>query len=704
MLSLRLFVAALLSFLLAVGPAGADEHGLDIDTPDDAIESFEGVDMFGGLFGASDPLAKFKGRFIDTLDRKLLTRAPLSAPPKQSGLLLARRQAFGRNMVPVPVADLERLGEAILVRLLDAAQITGFSPKLVVVAQDAIHGVALPDGTIFVSLGAVRNIDNIHTFAALLAHEFSHVILNHYGSDWFMDLQQRGLAGIEIALAIRAQMKKSSGSGKDDKKLGDLKIKLIARSVVFASDVFLDSSWTRAQEDEADILAADLLVGAGFDLEGMSSLLEMMADQEVMRQEAMEKAEAERIHAFEQKIENRGLKSVFKSIGEIFGEGFRAMGGGLRETFGKRHRSAEERRELAVTYWDREYPNVSATAAAVDEWTTFRNRPATETLLDAYRDVLNARSALLTQELDGVVEKINRAMSVLPPAHSLPRIVAAELSAAAGDDMMAEWYFEQSLRARNPPLSAYVGYAEHLRKKGKSDAAATILKTAMTQLGDPPQILPDLIAHLATMTGGTRKSSRRKINALILKCKIEALDSLFKMCAAARQGHHARLASLSPEARLELARTRVALGGMRFVTVVPRQINARQGPGAGFSVVRAFKKGAALMVIGTENKWHQVRDASGARSWVASWLTAKAPDARARFLPPDYAAKPARPTLRTPAHGTASSTRIIKRRAPTRNVKRSARQRLRELKTLRDEGLIDESEYKQKRQEILKAL
>lgn len=703
MLSRRLFVAALISFLLAVGPAGADEHGLDIDTPDDAIESFEGVDMFGGLFGDSDPLAKFKGRFIDSLDRKLLTRAPLSAPPKQSGLLLARREAFGRNMVPVPVADLERLGEAILVRLLDAAQITGFSPKLVIVAQDAINGVALPDGTIFVSLGAVRNIDNIHTFAALLAHEFSHVILNHYGSDWFMDFQQRGLAGIEIALAIRAQMKKSSGSGEDDKKLGDLKIKLIARAVVFASDVFLDSSWTRAQEDEADILAADLLVGAGFDLEGMSSLLEMMADQEVMRQEAMEKAEAERIHAFEQKIENRGLKSVFKSIAEIFDEGFRAMGEGLRESFGKDHRSAEERRELAVAYWDREYPNVSATAAAVDEWTTFRNRPATGILLDAYREVLNARTALSTQDLDGVVEKFNQALSVLPPTHSLPRIVAAELSAAAGDDLLAGWYFEQSLQARNPPLSAYVGYAEHLRKRRKSDAAAAILKTAMEQLGDPPQILPDLIAHLATMTGGTRKSSRRKINALILKCKIEALDSLFKMCAAARQGHHTRLASLSPDARLELALTRVA-SGIRVVTVVPRLINARQGPGAGFSVVRAFKKGVALMVIGTENKWHQVRDTSGAKSWVASWLTVNAPDARARFLPPDYAAKLARPTLRTPAHGTASSTRIIKRRAPTRNVKRSARQRLRELKTLRDEDLIDESEYRQKRQEILKEL
>ena len=41
------------------------------------------------------------------------------------------------------------------------------------------------------------------------------------------------------------------------------KIRLIGEAVLFTSDVFIDSLYTRIQEDEADLLGTDILIRRG---------------------------------------------------------------------------------------------------------------------------------------------------------------------------------------------------------------------------------------------------------------------------------------------------------------------------------------------------------------------------------------------------------------------------------------------------------
>jgi hypothetical protein len=135
--------------LLSVSPTMAEYDENDNMAPpppsreagDDGGGDGEIGGFFKRLFGGGGTLSKFEGRFIDTIERGA---APSTAggDPEHTGLRLLRREALGADMVPVPLAALERYCEGIARRLLDAGGFAGIEPKVYIVAQDRIHGAA----------------------------------------------------------------------------------------------------------------------------------------------------------------------------------------------------------------------------------------------------------------------------------------------------------------------------------------------------------------------------------------------------------------------------------------------------------------------------------------------------------------------------------------------------------------------------------
>ena len=132
-----------------------------------------------------------EGRFIQSSAVRD-ARAPEGLDPKQTGELLVRREALGNDMVMVPLPKLREYAEEIARKLLGAAAIDWIDPKVKFVANGQIDARAFPEGTVLVTLGALRNIESEDEFGALLAHEFAHVILYHGDSAWFLQAQERG--------------------------------------------------------------------------------------------------------------------------------------------------------------------------------------------------------------------------------------------------------------------------------------------------------------------------------------------------------------------------------------------------------------------------------------------------------------------------------------------------------------------------------
>lgn len=480
------------------------------------------------------------------------------------------------------------------------------------------------------------------------------------------------------------------------------KIRLIGEAVLFTSDVFIDSLYTRIQEDEADLLGTDILIRAGYNPDSMSLYLERLASQEKIALENDQKLQKQRSKEIEQRIEERGTSGFAASIGEVLGLAGKSVRDALPKDFGARHREAEARRETFAEYLDREYEDLEAGESNERDWQRMMTAPGMTAVMDGYKAVLDARSALYRQDYATAVERIREPLSTLPTSHALPRIVAAEISAAAGRWQEAIVFFRQSLAVEEPPLSAYTGLAEVQRRLGKPAESVSTLDRAKLDLKDPPQILPDRISVAAMVpkrrVGTTRALTPKRepaspTGALLARCKLEAMKHVFKLCAKAKQGKFQRIPPLPPQAVMAAGAPSLS-SLLKLVRVTSDTLNARGGPNTGHSVVRVFKRGATLVVVDSLGKWYRIRDPAGRSVWVANWLTSpirseiRPRPATLIVTPPGVAP----PTVAPPSVALPSPTQF------------DPAARLRRLQTLHDQGLITAEEYAAKRAEILSSL
>lgn len=190
---------------------------------------------------------------------------------------------------------------------------------------------------------------------------------------------------------------------------------------------------------------------------------------------------------------------------------------------------------------------------------------------------------------------------------------------------------------------------------------------------------------------------------MVVRCKLLGWESLFKICEKARKGKYRRLALLATTRKIPIG------AQSNFIQVQGTSLNLRTGPGQNFEVVKSFKQGTKLMVVGTRKNWLQVKDDAGAQGWVAGWLTKKlSPTLFKKLNVGATKAKPKRLSNRT-FNPTSKSIANPKNRPTEKSFtpprpKRSLSMRLRELKDIWEQGLITNSDYEAKRAELLRSL
>ena len=129
-----------------------------------------------------------------------------------------------------------------------------------VVASSEINAFALPGGSIFVNLGTVQAAESEAQLAGVMAHEISHVVMRH--STCNLAQQQRrgllyGLGAIGSAILL--------GNGAAGQ--------LAQSGLGFGQNLdFLHMS--RGDEQQADLLGADILYDTGYDPRGLPQFFE----------------------------------------------------------------------------------------------------------------------------------------------------------------------------------------------------------------------------------------------------------------------------------------------------------------------------------------------------------------------------------------------------------------------------------------------
>jgi Zn-dependent protease with chaperone function/uncharacterized protein YgiM (DUF1202 family) len=691
-------IALLLSPLSAY--SGEDDGSPDEEKfSDDGESSGGGQNSNGGflnsLFGDDSEIGK-DGKLIDKINVDTLHFSP-PPPGAPTGKDLARRKAFGPQLVPAPFPQAHAFTKGVIRRLADSIGFSGFVPKVEIVSNDLIWATAYPDGTVLVFLGALRNLESEDEFAAILAHELSHVVLGHHGSDWFMETQQRGLAVFNLVLDVKDAVEKARGKTDTKSQWDKYKNRLIAEAIVFSSEMFLSAPFNRDQEDESDLLGADILIKAGYNADGMALLLERLVAQEA-KVAAEKSARAEKRRA----AEGPQASGFFASLTDLFADIGSGLKDDLRSEFGNDHRKAEERQAFVSRYLGKQYAELPLMPMTTERWDALiKNTPNVGLVLEGYRDALSARNNLTDQDLPGSFNKIRSALGALEGGgHTLPYSVAAEISAAMGDYFTAADLYREALSQHLPTTGVYIGLSEALIRAGLPDEAAKTVLRGAKELKNPPQLLPSKIA-ISRIDGAKGVGDKFDSVALLAECRLEGLDALKKQCELATKGEYTVFGKkLSREVLRQAAGLGPIRGKARKVRITRNQLNARRGPGTNFPTIASYGPTDTLTVVGKSEKWLKVRDHKNKITWVAGWLTkpvgqtSRKASARGRKSTPPVNTSRAQTRKTPPQTQTPSS-------APKPDDTAS---RLRKLKTLFTQGLITELEYKQKRQAIVDSL
>lgn len=214
----------------------------------------------------------------------------------------------------------------------------GDKPEVIVYLEpsDEINARAEPDGTIFIPLRILYEMEEqLETgastvkledaIAALLAHEVSHILLRHHDDDHFKNVQKRAYGVVSTSINMASSLDKlrqQIGSGQESEQEKLLRMAMINYLSDWATNDILVTNWSREAEDEADLLAADLMHKAGYDVNAFEILFNTLRAVENAKFEKHEKARKKYGEAIEkafhdgsfQEMTQGGLKAIYEDM------------------------------------------------------------------------------------------------------------------------------------------------------------------------------------------------------------------------------------------------------------------------------------------------------------------------------------------------------------------------------------------------------
>jgi predicted Zn-dependent protease len=135
--------------------------------------------------------------------------------------------------------------------------------RFAILDTDEINAFATPGGHILVSRGMLRLAKDEHMLAAVLAHEISHIVLQHglkaiKTSRWSGAGKSLGVLALEMAA--------------DDSSAGEL-TQMFGESLLDITDTLLEKGYSRNQEKAADAEAVAILRVLGYDPNALVDIL-----------------------------------------------------------------------------------------------------------------------------------------------------------------------------------------------------------------------------------------------------------------------------------------------------------------------------------------------------------------------------------------------------------------------------------------------
>ncbi|MDH0304052.1 MULTISPECIES: M48 family metallopeptidase [unclassified Pseudomonas] len=468
-------------------------------------QTFQGAnDALLNLVGPSTQ-SRLNGRYLDQpevrqyypLDQQHAGQLRLSF----DGRALPADEIRQQNLVRIP--QLENYLQNIVTRL--AKGWPGQTPNLQVRLIDsyAFGPSADPYGNLYVPLGMLENVESEDEIAAMLGHEMSHVLLRHHDRRAAFQQQKQMMTNVATTVVIAA-MAKDTGlnreTGKFFSKDPTGTQKTIGNTVLYTalansfSDNVWSTAWGRTQEDQADLLGADLMIRAGYAPRASSVSLQRLNDFQGKQKPLLTGFLEERQVAMKESLQKLDINRTTQELQTLLNQGVGTAIASTGQYLTRSHMSPTERDEELRQYLRREYKQ--QTRARVDRrsWPQVRDAKQVQASLQGYRDAYAAMTALEQKKVREAEVFVTRALA--SPVGNQPGIrrAAFSLHSAQGNRRaaLADLNTIQDWSLASPSIyDLMIGH--HLRN-GDPQAALAMIDRAERNLGSEELFITEKLA------------------------------------------------------------------------------------------------------------------------------------------------------------------------------------------------------------------
>ena len=394
----------------------------------------------------------------------------------------------------------------VLGKLQSSWPATPVAATVYITPQRDFEAYTLENGAIFVSLGALQLLENEDELAALLAHEYAHMLLNHHAKDTFAILTRYGLRYGNIYLQSTADSSKAL-----EKRMSTLQI------ANWVTDKALFPNWNKGQENDADILAVDLTVKSAYNADAMISMLKKVEMTTLEKKEFVGQNPV--------KV-TQTAKDQSKLDIDLDVLAANAVGS-LENQLDRDYESAKDRQNRVRNYLKREYKDRPRPEYRTSVYVVQFQKQPTKARVSQYVSAHKAEQALLKdkQGLDKAASLCASALGGSLGDDPYTRMLMHYIRNAQKLGIKAKTNLDKAYASGGAPMYTYeLLVNQHMQLKQYKEAQV-LLEQMDVEFDQPAEILPNMIK--------VQKQLGKLTMQYTLRCLASGDVELIKQCNAA---------------------------------------------------------------------------------------------------------------------------------------------------------------------------
>lgn len=445
------------------------------------------------------PAAAQKKPLIDPKLMQRLTKAAQTfggvrqAMQKEPVLSALERQRRGYGVVDQPQLDASL--DQMLQELRRAAGPGAPSSRVYVTADTAFGAYASEEGSIFVPFAMLREMGSRDELAALLGHEYAHVLRNH-SKRTALESSRKMLAGLSTMYLDDQYGEKAMDARRPEARY--VRQALLRETAMQSVQAGLIPSRTREQEDEADRIGTDLLVAAGYNSVGMLDLLDHMAQWERMQTDAASARAREQGRlagmVTRYSLNSDRARSATRKTGDkeitsgLVGLAVAGVGTGV-EKLSRGHQDTGKRTEQVLAHIERKHANAPRPEMRPLPWNGDGQVDSLWNSLDQLHTLMGTNEPKLMvpgKEQDAMLRSLRNAPAAQTP---LGRYVTLRFLEPRMERDKAMAGLQEELARSDSLYLAHELVLDLASRSGDRKQALALFETSRKSLGDPPELL-----------------------------------------------------------------------------------------------------------------------------------------------------------------------------------------------------------------------